>query len=122
MATIDKIAKQVGKALKSAGMAKAATLIVVTKGTRTPGDLAAGTNPTEASVDARGLVITWKRALLGATAVQVSDRVVMLLGAMIAGGAVPKVGDKITIEGVTGRILDVERDAASATYSCLTRT
>lgn len=121
MATIDKIAKQVGGAMKKAGMTKAATLIVVTAGTRTPGAVSAGTNPTTTNVKARGLVVQWKRKLLGETVVQKTDRVVMLFGSLIAGGAVPKVSDRITIEGSTGTIVDIERDAASATYQCLTR-
>jgi hypothetical protein len=121
MATIDKIAKQVASALKGAGMTNPATLIVVTPGTRAPDAASGGTNPTTENVKARGLVIAWKRQRINATDIQVGDRVVMLLGATIAGGAIPKVGDKITIEGVTSRIIDIERDAAGATYSCLTR-
>lgn len=121
MALIDKIAKQVASALKSAGMTKAATLTVVTPGTRTPGAESAGTNPTTVDYTARGLVIVWKREMLGATVVMVTDRVVMLLGASIASAKVPKVGDTITIEGVTSRIIDIERDPASATYNCLTK-
>lgn len=120
MSTLSKIARLVGKELKKAGMTLPATLVVVTPGTRTAGSLTAGTNPTETSVTCRGLVITWKRALLGATLVQTGDRVVMLFGAFL-GASVPKVGDKITIEGVTSRILDIDRDPASAAYSCLTR-
>lgn len=115
-----KIAKLVDKGLKAAKMTKAATLIVVTNGARTPGAIAGGRNVTETSVGCRGIVITWKRQLLGASTVQVGDRVVMLLGASL-GAAVPKVGDKVAIEGVTSRIIDIERDAAGATYSCLAR-
>lgn len=121
MATIDKIAKQVGMGLKRAGMTKPATLGVVTQGTRTPGAVSAGTNPTTTNVSARGLVIRWKRERLNQTDVLSTDRVVMLLGALIAGGKVPEVGNLITIEGKTGRIVDIERDPAAATYNCLTR-
>ena len=120
MSNLSKIAKLVGKGLKKAGMTLPATLVVVTPGTRTPGSLTAGTNPTETSVPCRGLVITWKRALLNATTVQVGDRVVMLFGSTL-GSSVPKVGDRITIESVTGRVIDIERDPASAVYACLTR-
>lgn len=115
-----KLAELVAKGLKGAKLDKAATLIVVTSGTRMPGAIASGTNPTTSSVTCRGLVVQWKRALLNATTVQVGDRVVMLLGATLS-GSVPKVGDKITIEGSTTRVIDIERDPASATYSCLTR-
>ncbi len=121
MATIDKIAKQVGGAMKAAGMTKPATLTVVTPSVRTPGVVSGGTNATETSVAARGLVTSWRRQRLGGTDVAVGDRVVLLFGSLIAGGVAPKVGDKITIEGTVSRIIDIERDSASATYSCLTR-
>lgn len=120
MATIDRISKQVGSAMKRAGMTKPATLIVVTAGTRTYAS--GGTSPTTADVKARGLVVQWKRKLLNTTLIQSTDRVVALFGALIAGGAVPKINDKVTIEGETGTIVDIERDAASACYNCLTRT
>lgn len=120
MATIDKIAKQVAKGLKSAGMTKPATLIKKTPGTRTAGQVSGGTNPTSTNYTCRGLVITWKRVMLNATQVQASDRVVMLLGATLS--VVPAIGDLVTCEGVTSRIVDIERDAASATYNLLTRS
>lgn len=116
-----KLPKLVARGLKRAGMTKTATLIVEAAGVRAPGAVSGGMNPTSTSHAARGLVIAWKRERLGATEVQVGDRVVLLLGALIAGGAVPKVNDRITIESVTSRIIDVERDAAAATYVCLTR-
>lgn len=119
MATIDKLAGKVGAAMKRAGMTKPATLIVVTAGARTPGAVSAGTNPTEQSFGARGLVVRWTRTRLNQTDVQVGDRVVKLFASLIVGGQVPKIGDKITIEGVTGRIIDIARNAAS--YDCLTR-
>lgn len=121
MATIDKIAKQVAGAMKRAGMTKPAVLLVETPGVRTPGAVTGGTNPTTTSHKARGLVVAWKRSRLGQTEVQVGDRVVMLFGPLIADGMVPKVNDRITIENVTSRIIDIERDAAAATYTCLTR-
>lgn len=121
MATIDKIAKQVGGAMKRAGMTKPARLIVYTAGTRLPDAVSGGTNPTSVSYKARGLVVKWERSRLNETDVQVGDRVVMLFGALIQGGQVPKVGNKITIESVTSRIIDIERDTAAATYACLTR-
>lgn len=121
MATIDKIARQVGTALKRAGMTKVATLIVVSAGTRTPGAVSGGTHPTTTNVGARGLVRNWTRKYLNGTEVQATDRVIMLFAALIAGGVVPKVGDRITIEGATTTILDIDRDPASAVYNCLTR-
>lgn len=120
MALIDDIAGLVSAGLVGAGMTKDATLIVVTAGSRTPGAYASGNNPTTANVACKGLVTRWRRELLGASTVQVGDRVVLLFGATL-GTAVPKAGDQITIESVTGRVIDVERDPAAATYACLTR-
>ena len=120
MSNLSKIAKLVGKGLKKAGMTLPATLTVVTVGTRTPGAVSGGANSTTTDVTCRGLVRTWKRTFLGATVVQVGDRVVMLFGSTL-GSSVPKVGDRITIESVTGRVIDIERDPASAVYACLTR-
>ena len=116
------IAKQVAKGLKAAGMTKPATLIKVTAGTRTPGAISAGTNPTETSFKCRGLVQRATLSKIGGTLVEKGDRVIVLLGATIAGKQVPTSKDKITIEGVTSRIIAVDRDPASAAYTCLTRT
>lgn len=121
MALIDDIAGIVGDALVDAGMSKPATLTQWTAGTRDPNNLSGGTVPTSTAYAAQGLVISWRRQFLNATEVQATDRVVMLYGSTVAGGAVPKVSDQITIEGVTSRIIDIERDAAAATYRCLTR-
>lgn len=117
-----KIAKQVAKAIKQAKLDKPAVLIVVTKGVRTAGHIGEGTNPTETSFACRGFVSTWRRTMLGHTIVQSTDRVVKLLGASIRGGMAPAIGGKITIERVTSRIVDIERDPASAVYACLTRS
>lgn len=121
MAQIDRIAKQVASGLKSAGMTRKATLVVVTPGTRTTSAVSAGTNPTTTNVACRGLVVKWTRRTLGQTNVTPADRIVMLLGATIAAGVVPKVDDRITIEGSTTTIVSIERDAAAAAYNCLTR-
>ena len=121
MALIDRIAKMVAKPLKAAGMTKDATLIVVTPGTRTVGSVSAGTNPTTTNVTARGFVEDWRKDFVGETQVVKGDRVITLLGALITGGVVPKVGDRITIESVTSTIIDLQRDPAAATYTCLTR-
>lgn len=115
-----KIARDVARAMKRAKMDKPATLVVVTPGIRTVGRTGGGTNPTEVDVSCRGFVKQWKRQQLNATIVQVGDRVASLFGASLK-GKVPKVGDKVTIEGITSRIIDIERDPAGALYHCLAR-
>lgn len=115
------IRNEVGKGPVNAGLTRAATLVVITTGSRDPLNLSAGKTLTEENVGCRGLVIRWNKKRLNATDVVAGDRVVMLIGKSLR-AVVPKIGDKITIESVTSRIIDIERDAASATYSCLTRS
>lgn len=119
-ANLTRIRSMLGAGLINGGMTKPATLTVYIAGTRTAGALAGGTNPTSTTVACRGAVRDWRRKMLGATVVQATDRVVSLVGASL-GSTAPKVGDQITIEGRTGRIVDVTRGAAAALYLCLVR-
>lgn len=98
----------------------AATLTVVTPGTRTVGDLAAGTNPTETTYACRGFVQKVETVRDAGGLVETTIRTVCLLGRSISsGGVVPKAGDKVTIESVEGRIVGVpDRDPAKAVYVC----
>lgn len=115
-----KIRKEVAKGLQRAGLTRAATLVQVSRGSRDPSSLSAGPVTSETTVACRGLVIVWRKQRLGGTDVVAGDRVVMLLG-LTLGDIEPKIGDKITIESKTSRIIDIERDPAAATFSCLTR-
>lgn len=117
------IARELPKALKQPGIVEstAATLIKVTPGTRTVGNPAGGTNPTTTSYAAKGFVSSKLTRRVGGTLVEANDRVVVLFGASIASGQVPTTKDKITIEGKTQAIIDLDRDPASATYTCLCR-
>jgi len=119
--TLGKIRKEVGKGLIKAGLTRVAILIRITRGDRDPVNLSAGPVLSESSLACRGIVVVWKRARLNATEVNVGDRVVKLIGLSL-GSVVPKIGDKITIEGCTSRIVDIERDPAGATFDCLTRS
>lgn len=110
------IAKQLAKNLGP--QVKAATLIKVTNGTRTPGAVSGGLSPTEASYAARGFVDTYNATLVDGTTIRQDDRKVSLLGASIAGSQVPAAGDKVTIEGATYRVITVERDPDGAVYTC----
>jgi hypothetical protein len=115
------IAKQVAKALKGAKMTLPATLIKVTPGTRTPGNISGGTNPTTASYAARGFVADYTAFELANTLIQASDRKISLLGATIASGAIPAADDMVTIDGATYRIMRVKRDPAAAVYELQAR-
>jgi hypothetical protein len=118
------IAKAVGNALVKAKMTKPATLTKVTAGIRMPGALTAGTNPTEQSFAAQGLVADLQTLKIDGTLIEGVDRAIRLFGSTIASGAVPVPGDRIMIEGTTSIIVDkgVTRDAASASYLCQCRS
>ena len=117
-----KIAKQVAKAIKAAKLDKPATLIKVTNGAHTSGALSAGMNPTEASYSCRGWVESYSSYAIANSLASAQDRKVSLLGASLPSGIVPADTDKITIEGVTYRILQITgRDPAGAVYECQAR-
>lgn len=96
------------------GLLFAATLVKYTAGTRTAGSLASGTNPTTTSYTCQGF--RDETAELGKR-----KPVVTLLGATILSGSdrvVPEPGDRVTIQGETHAIVEVEHDPAGATYTC----
>jgi hypothetical protein len=97
----------------------AATLTKVMPGTRTPGALGAGTNPTTVAHACEGIVQTFDTGLIDGTLVRREDRRISLLIATLPAGVEPKPSDKITIQGATYVILDgVERDAAKFMFTC----
>ncbi|HSN29508.1 MAG TPA: hypothetical protein VLT45_24640 [Kofleriaceae bacterium] len=110
----------VARKLEASGAVKPATLVRLTPGTRTPGALSAGTNPTSTSYPCRGFATRTTRTTINGTLVEASDRVIALLAASLQ-GQVPRDGDQVTIESVTTRIVAVERDPFAAVYTCLTR-
>lgn len=120
MALLDDIAGLVGAPLVAAGITKPATLIKVTPGTRLPGDVTSGTNPTTARFAAQGIPISTSTLLAAGTLLAGVDRAVMLLGSTITGGARPAPGDSIEIDGATSVIVagGVSTDPARAAYTC----
>ncbi len=111
------IAKIINDEIASAGGVLDATLIVVTPGTRTSGNLTGGTNPTTESKSCKGFKDTLKK-LRPHDVVEDASDLVVLLGDSIEDKAVPVAGDQVTIEGATKKILKVARDPAGATYEC----
>lgn len=99
-----------------------ATLTKRNPGTRTPGDLAAGMNPTTTTHACRGVVIDYREDEFGGS-IQKGDRKVLLTANSIAGMVAPEPNDSITIEGATYRIAadGVKRDPAAASYECQCR-
>lgn len=101
-----------------------ATLIKSTPGTRTPGAISGGTNPTTTSYPCSGFVAEYSAYEIANSLAAVGDRRVVLLGATIAGGAVvPIPGDRITIGGETLTIVTdgVRSDPVRATHDCRCR-
>lgn len=97
-----------------------AILHKVSAGTRTSGQLTSGTNPTETDYAARGFIEEGfvREGVTnddGSLVTKVRRRVI-LIGDSIAGAAVPQANDKVTIEGVKHRVLEVKRDPAKAMY------
>lgn len=116
------IAGIIADSIESAGGVLSGKLIKVTRGTRTSGSLAAGTNPTKKPFGFKGFYDDSRALKLPESLIQRGDRVVVLLGATIQSGAIPEPNDKIILEGeetTIDRIID--RDPAAATYTCLTR-
>lgn len=100
-----------------------ATLVKVTPGTRTPGALTAGTNPTDTSYPCRGFIDSQAVRFKDGTTTKAGRKVVVLIGDTIdsGSGVAPTPGDRIIIEGTTYVIPEdgkVDRDPAAATYTC----
>ena len=108
------IAKVVNDSIASAGGVLTGTLTRATSGTRDVSDLAAGTNPTEATYKFKGFVTTAGERRPGSTSAS-SISTVSILGASIS--VVPEVNDEVNIEGTDWTLLElVERDPAAALY------
>lgn len=112
------IARLVDDSLSAAGGVLTGTLTKRTSGTRTPGSLTAGTNPTETSHAFRGFIASRTTSRRGGTAAETSGRFVTILGASISPAAVPEPSDRVTIEGETFDVLSVTRDPAAAVFEC----
>jgi len=101
----------------------AATLVRVIPGTRTPGSLSAGTNPTTTSYPCRGFIDSQRVRFADGTLVKNGRKIVVLIGDTIdnGSGVAPAPGDRIIIEGTTYVIPEggtIDRDPAAATYTC----
>lgn len=100
--------------------------IILTKiepGTRTPGSLTGGTNPTETDHTVKGFVDEYQDKHIDGTLIKRGDRKVIILGGSLPSGTVPEPSDQLTAEGETRTIVEngVKRDPAGATYICQVR-
>ena len=97
------------------------TFVKVIEGTRNPADPTAGTNPTTANHAVKGFMATYRDHQIDGTVIQRGDRKGSLLGASFPAGVVPEPNDKVTAEGQTWYIINVQRDPAGAVYACQLR-
>lgn len=112
------IAQIVSSSIASAGGVLDATLTKTSPGTRSPGNLTGGTNPTTIAYSCKGFKEDMSK-LRPEILVEEAVGVVSLLGKTISNGAVaPEADDLVTIEGQVHTILKVTRDPAAALYQC----
>jgi hypothetical protein len=104
----------IGTAFK--GQLVSMTLKSVTAGTRNPSDPLAGTSPTSVDVATEGVLEAYHDYMLAAGLVETNDQKALILAKPL-GAVVPKIGDSLTVEGTTYRVVDVKRDPAIATYT-----
>lgn len=97
--------------------AHACTLVKVTPGTRTTGQLTGGTNPTTSNHACRAFIDRQARGNRPASLVNATDVVIQVIGETIEGGVIPTVNDRIIAEGTTWYIRGVDRDPCEAVYT-----
>lgn len=103
---------------------RAVTLIKTTPGTRTPGSLADGTNPTTVSYSCKGFEERKESSYVsGSGASRVKRLTISILGGTLTDGIEPMAGDRITSKGVTYTIIPegVTRDPVGAMFECVVR-
>ena len=109
------IAKLIADGVAAAGGVDDVTLRKVTAGTRTPGSLTSGTNPTSVDYAGKGFQSSKADARLGDTLIQDEERILVLLGHTF--DASPEVNDELVYQGTSLTIRLVDRDPASATWT-----
>lgn len=110
------IAKIVNDSIAGAGGVLSATLTKTTPGTRTPGSLTGGTNPTTATYACKGFIELKEVRRPDQVGASVKPTIT-ILGASVASSAVPEVNDSILIDGSTYQLIKlISRDPASAVY------
>lgn len=113
--------RKAGKQLIAKGLTRPVVLTRVTTGARDPANLTAGRTQTTTTIACRGFETSWSKQFISGTEVVAGDRFVVLLGVSL-GSVVPKIGDSITIGGVTAPIVAMPaRDDAQAAYVCMVR-
>lgn len=110
------IAGIVNDAIAGAGGVRPGTLTKTTPGTRTPGSLTGGSNPTTTTHSFNGFTETKEVRRTGQVGAS-SMAVVAILGASVTPAATPEVNDTALIDGVTYTLVELLKgDPAGAVF------
>lgn len=126
MSLLDDIKRYVDSGLKQAKLYRNATLTKFAAGTRVPGSLSGGTNPTSTTYPCRGLLAGYdaKTIALSGGLITSEDRRITVIGGSLAPGIVVEKDDKISIQdtdGVTKSfrvVASPEVDEAGGAFIC----
>lgn len=113
---VKQIAPILNAAFPAAGVTESATLIRSVAGAYTPGSLVDGRTQTTTSYSCKGFVSNERHEKIGQTLVESTDRIVCLLGASLS--VTPNASDRVTIDGKTQRIVDLQGTPAMWTLLC----
>lgn len=117
------IAKIINDEIAAAGGVLDGTLIKSTAGTRTPGSLTGGVNPTTVSHAFKGFIEKRTEVRKDGQLVAAGGEIVTVLGASLPSGVTPDTQDRVTIEGTTYDVAELlDRDPAAATYELLVQS
>lgn len=112
------IAKIIDDAIVGAGGVLTGTFHKRADGTRTPGELTSGVNPTFTDYPCRGFIELKTNRRQDGTLIEDEGERITLLGNSFP--VVPEQGDEVTMEGTRWTIVKVyKRDPAAATYELL---
>lgn len=98
-----------------------AKLVKLVAGERDPAATTSGPSQSRKTYPCRGVAIDFALSQFDGDIVQRGDRKVLLLGASLPRGVAPEASDLVQLEGVESQVIAVQRDPASASYTCHVR-
>jgi len=112
------IAQIIDQAIADAGGVLTGTFHKKSAGTRTPGELTSGRNPTFADHACRGFIEVKTNVSMDGSLVESEGERVTILGNSMS--VVPEAGDEVTFEGTRWTVVKImKRDPAAATFELL---
>lgn len=116
MPNIKKLVAKHLKKRKELGI-KSATLTLFTRGARTPGAVADGTNPTSTSYPCKAFLDSTGQFMDGTLVLEGRSKL-SILGGTLPGDVKPKQGATIVRDGVTYKVERVVSDPVDALHEC----